>query len=126
MRKLKILVVDDNEGIRELLETFLSYDGHKVSLATDGFQAQQALLKENGGYDLVITDHRMPKMLGVELVRWIKMNYPEIKVILMTGDGKEVTSVALAAGADQILDKPFDHDQLIKAIVECFPVKVPL
>ena len=125
MKKLKILLVDGQEITRELLEEFLSYD-HKVSLAEDGVKTQEALIKEKGGYDLVITDHRMPRLLGVELVRWIKTRYPSVKVIFLSADGQEVTSVARAAGADQILGNLFDYDLLIKAIKECFPVKATI
>lgn len=118
MAKHRILVVDDDEGIREVLEAFLAHDGHSVSLAADGSKAQQELSRECGGYDLVITDHQMPRLLGVELVRWIKLTYPRVKVILMTAAGEGVTSVARAAGADGVLLKPFDYDQLTKLIEE--------
>ncbi len=125
MEKLRILVVDDDPLIRKLVEAFLTKGGYQVGLVTDGLKAQEALTREKGGYDLVITDHRMPHLLGVELVRWIKLTYPRPKVILMTGEGEGVTSVARAAGADGILKKPFTYDRLMQLIAECNPTSTP-
>lgn len=115
--KNRVLVVDDDAGIRDILKDFLSRKGYSVDTASDGLKAQEALNREQGAYELVITDNQMPRLLGVELVRWIKRIYPRTKVIFMTVDAAEgVMATAMAAGADEVLRKPFNIDLLTRLV----------
>lgn len=112
-KPLKILVVDDDGCMRLVLEEFLKLKGHSVSLAADGVRAQEVLSLEGGKFDIVITDYQMPRLLGVELVRWIKGAYPRVKIIFMTGNVEDnVMSMARAAGADEVFRKPFEFTAL--------------
>src|SRR5688500_15959762 len=80
---LKILVVDDEEPIRLILEVLLVLSGHKVGLASDGFAACGKFRTEK--WDLVLIDRHMPGMSGHELARLLKALSPETPVIMVTG-----------------------------------------
>src|SRR5690606_29183709 len=81
----RILIVDDENGPRQALRMLLKEE-HDVFLAEDVAKAQDLLRSEP--IDLVITDLRMPKQSGVELLRWTKNQYPETEVIILTGFGE--------------------------------------
>ena len=78
----KVLVVDDEELIREFFLEALSKRKISVDVRVDGSQAMEAL--ETGWYDLVITDLRMPNVDGMELLRWILGKHPNVPVIMLT------------------------------------------
>lgn len=112
---MKILVVDDDRGVRVFLQYYLSELGHKVVLADRGEIALQ-ILQQGHHFDLVITDRRMPGLLGEELIRRIK-SLRNIKCIFMTADSDpDVLQVAKAAGADEVLLKPFSLEALEGAL----------
>jgi CheY-like chemotaxis protein len=94
----KILVVDDEPQIQFLLEEFLTSLGHTVRLAGDGEQALRIL--QTGAFDGVIADLKMAKMGGMELLRLIRLSYPALPVIMMTGyPSVEVAVEAMKEGA---------------------------
>jgi len=106
-----ILVVDDEKNIREGLGTSLEIDGYKTYLANDGFEALDLLTKVD--IDLVISDLKMPKMSGTELLKKISANYPTIPVIILTGHGTvENAVVAMRDGAYDFITKPINLDHL--------------
>ena len=113
---MRILVVDDSEGVRDLVEKLLQFLGHEVRLAANGKEALDIL--EGFGPDIVVTDRRMPRMSGEELIRQIKQGKPNLPVILMTGDdlSSAARNVIAATGADGILNKPFSEEDLTKAL----------
>jgi len=115
---MKILVIDDDEMIRDFLEDFFSELGCEVVTAANGFEA---LEKVDEDIELVITDRKMPWMLGEELIRKIKLLFPKMRTILMTGDrlSEEEEKVIKAAGADEILHKPFRLAELMQVIKYC-------
>lgn len=119
---MNVLVIDDEEGMRLLLEAFLKDETSTVLLAENGPQGLELVRENSVNLDLVITDRQMPGgMLGEEVVRSIKSHYPWIKVILMTGDSDEVIKeVAIAAGADLTIYKPFQLKDLIDEIEKLF------
>ena len=86
--KLRILVVDDQEIICELIGEYLKGDGHHVVTAVEGTEALAVFERE--GFDLVITDHSMPGMNGLQLAKAMKDTTPEVRVILLTGFGDEM------------------------------------
>jgi len=114
-----ILVVDDNQEIRNFLEEVLvKLGGFQVKSVGDGLSALSLVqeLKPN----LVITDHHMPNLKGLELIRRLRANFPFIPVILITGESSEDLAVrALRAGATDYLSKPFDPDQLLDVVQRC-------
>jgi len=112
----KILVVDDQDMMRDSLAATLVREGHEVIAATDGAAAVTRL---NGGkFDLMITDLKMPKMTGIELLAEAKKLRPEMPVVLMTAFATVNTAVeAMKLGAYDYIQKPFDGDE-IKHLVD--------
>ena len=113
----RILVVEDDRDVRELNTKVLSRSGYEVDAAEDGAAAWQALNTDS--YDLLITDHNMPKLTGVELVEQLRAAHMELPVILVTGasPAKEMARnprLRLAA----ILLKPVWSDQLLETVRE--------
>ncbi len=113
---VSILVVDDEEMMRNLLEKILSREGYQVSSAEDGLAALD-LIREHP-FDLVISDMKMPRMNGFELLKAIKKEYSQTGVIIMTAYGDTYTvKDALLLGADEYITKPFKSYE-ISLIVE--------
>lgn len=106
-----ILIVDDEKNIREGLSTSLELDGFTTLIAADGKEALKILTGNN--VDLVISDLKMPKMSGSELLKNISAKYPTIPVIILTGHGTvENAVVAMRDGAYDFITKPINLDHL--------------
>jgi DNA-binding NtrC family response regulator len=106
--KKQVLVADDEPNLRRVLAAQLVRDGFEVHLAEDGEQALKALSEHH--IDVVITDLRMPKLDGMELLKRIVTEYPDIPVIMITAHGTVHTAVeALKRGAFDYVTKPFDR-----------------
>lgn len=107
-----ILLADDDENLRRVLEFQLSEAEYSVSVAQDGAEALE-LFSEND-FDCVITDLRMPKLSGLELLEKIKTVDPEIPVIVITAFGEVETAVtAMKFGAYDYINKPFNRDEML-------------
>ena len=101
-----ILVVDDEQMMRDLLSRILTRDGYSVLTAPDGEAALKVLETER--VDLIISDMKMPGSDGFDLLKNVKTDYPNIGVIMMTANGDTYTvKDALLLGADEYLTKPF-------------------
>ena len=111
MKMSRILVVDDEDSLRRVLQVQLEQDGYSVVTAAS---AQQAFsLLQLRGYDLVITDLRMPGLSGMEVLKQVKSQYSETVVIVLTAFGTVETAVeAMKAGAYDFLTKPVHPDEL--------------
>src|SRR6056297_152712 len=116
-KNFTVLVVDDEKALREILEEILTDMGYKVLTAEDGYVALNIIKKEDH-IDIVLTDIKMPRMDGLELVKNIKSEKSDIIPIMMTGyiDSDILVSV-LRAGAYDFIPKPFDA-QAVKMILE--------
>ncbi|HKK21598.1 MAG TPA: response regulator [candidate division Zixibacteria bacterium] len=113
---IKILIVDDEEMMRSLLEKILKREGYNVIAAEDGVQAVEILKKED--VSLVISDMKMPRMDGFELLKYVKQEYPNVGIIIMTAYGDTYTvKDALLLGADEYITKPFKSYE-ISLVVE--------
>jgi DNA-binding NtrC family response regulator len=113
----RILVVDDQDMMRDSLAGILARENHEVVAATDG-QAAMQRLSSGGRFDLLITDLKMPKMTGIELLQEVKKLRPELPVVLMTAFATVSTAVeAMKLGAYDYIQKPFDGDE-IKMLVD--------
>jgi DNA-binding NtrC family response regulator len=111
MASTKILIVDDDENLRWVLETQLSDSGYDVIAASDGQQALTMLESETP--EAILTDLRMAGMSGMELLKEIRRNYPDIPVILMTAFGTIQNAVeAVKSGAYDYLTKPIDYEDM--------------
>jgi len=109
--KSRILVVDDEESIREFLEIMLKKEGYEVTTAEDGAKAKDILTKKS--FDMVISDLQMPNMTGIELLRHVKESYPDLVFMMITAFGTTETAVeAMKLGAYDYLTKPFKIDEV--------------
>ena len=108
--KYTILVVDDEELIRNLLITFLSKLGHSCLTAIDGVDALDKM--KGNKIDAVITDIKMPNMDGITLTNEISMQYPGVPVMVMTAFEEEYSAgIAISVGAREFIKKPFSLDE---------------
>ncbi|MFB3895496.1 MAG: sigma-54-dependent transcriptional regulator [bacterium] len=118
MGKGKILIVDDEPNMRNILGTVLREQGYDIRTAADGIIALQ-LLKETPA-DIIISDMRMPKLNGMELLHEIKRLYPDSEVIMVTAYGTVETAVAaMKAGAYDYVLKPWEtNDEIILRVAK--------
>jgi response regulator RpfG family c-di-GMP phosphodiesterase len=111
----RILVVEDEAGMRLLLETLLEAEGHKVEVADSGEAALELLRARD--YQLLVTDLRMPGLDGMELIRQARAWHPELPVIMVTGYATVDNAVlALRRGVNDYLTKPFDIQDLRRSV----------
>ncbi len=111
-----ILIVDDEQGMREVLTVLLEQQGHRVIAASDGEQALEIVAHQPP--DLVISDVRMPKVDGIGLLTGIREQYPHLPVIMMTAYASSDSTIqAMRLGADDYITKPFRIDE-IRLVVE--------
>ncbi|MGZ3745305.1 MAG: sigma-54-dependent transcriptional regulator, partial [Pseudobdellovibrionaceae bacterium] len=109
--KSRILVVDDEESIREFLEIMLKKEGYEITLAEDGQKAKDLLAKKS--FDMVISDLQMPHVTGIELLKHVKETAPEIVFMMITAFGTAETAVeAMKMGAYDYITKPFKIDEV--------------
>jgi two-component system, NtrC family, response regulator PilR len=109
--KSRVLVVDDEESIREFLEIMLRKEGYEVTCAEDGQKALDVIKKKT--IDLVISDLQMPNMTGIELLRHVRDQYPEMLFMMITAFGTTDTAVeAMKLGAYDYITKPFKIDEV--------------
>lgn len=112
----RILVCDDQELMRDSLASLLAREGHEVVAAGDGPQALQRIAA--GRVDLLITDLKMPKMTGIELLAEAKKLKPDLPVVLMTAFATVQTAVdAMKQGAYDYIQKPFEGEE-IKLLID--------
>ncbi len=109
--KLTILVADDEKNIREGLREAIALDGYEVLTAADGQEALEIITR--GEVDLLITDLKMPRLSGEELLKSVASQFPTIPVIILTGHGTIESAVqAMHDGAYDFLTKPVNLDRL--------------
>ena len=122
--KYSVLVVDDNESVREVLTIMLSRRGHRCESASNGIEAMQKVKQSN--FDAVITDLQMPEMDGIVLTRELRQHFSDLPVMIMTGqpDGSLVES-AITAGAIEVIRKPFEISELAVKIHRMLHVQEP-
>jgi len=111
----RILIVDDEKNYLLVLSALLEGEGYEVETAPSG--ARALALVEEDEPDLVITDMRMPRMSGVELIRELKARNPDLPVIVMTAFGTVENAVeAMKAGALDYITKPFENQELLLTV----------
>jgi two-component system response regulator AtoC len=112
----RILVVDDDEGVRTFVAETLEADGHAVQQATDGVDAARRIDAE--GFHVMVTDLRMPGMDGMALVRKAAAEQPELEIIVLTAHGSVETAIeAMKLGAFDYLQKPIDGPEALRLLV---------
>ncbi len=104
----RVLIADDEDSMRSLVARAIAMDGHDIVTAEDGAEALEIISRENGGFDLLLTDIKMPIMDGIALALTVKRDFPDITILLMTGfaDQRERAS-GLDAIVHDVVTKPF-------------------
>ncbi len=119
----KILIIDDEQQILNMLEQTLTRRGYDVTTAENGKEGIKIF--NNDSIDLVITDMIMPKKEGIETIKEIKLIKPETKIIAISGGRRIAPEQYLKAaemfGADSVFTKPVDGQELIKCIKNLIP-----
>ena len=111
----KILVVDDDHGVREVIRAMLESVGFEVSIAVNGRDAMSMLHTDT--FDLILTDLVMPEQEGIATIKEIRQNYPQVKVIAMSGAfGGDYLRIAGFLGAHGTLAKPIKLEAVLRAI----------
>ena len=118
-----IVVIDDQEAMRKVLQQALHAEGHRVSLAPDGRTGLQ-LLQEHQP-EVLMTDLFMPQVDGIEIIHTVRKQFPTLKIIAMSGGGRwklgKALSDAKLLGAHQVLAKPFTLQDLQAALRAVLP-----
>jgi two-component system, cell cycle response regulator CpdR len=120
----RILIAEDEDALRAMCARGLTMDGHEVTTAADGSEALDVLTREEGRFDLLLTDVRMPIMDGIALALTAARDFPALTILLMTGyaDQRERAS-GLEAIIHDIITKPFPLSMLRAAVKEALTVK---
>ena len=115
---IRILVIDDEPAVRDMMRQTLERAGYEVDDAGDGRQGMVQLRQQP--VDLVITDILMPEQEGIETIRMLRKEFPQVKILAISGGGKkgqlDVLPVAQAFGAHCTLAKPFERKDLLDAV----------
>lgn len=116
----RILVIDDDSQVRTMLRLTLEYAGHEIVDAPNG-QVGIDLYRDNPT-DLIITDLIMPEKEGVETIQALKKEFPDARIIAISGGGRlgpeEYLPLAQKFGAQRVFRKPINRDDLLEAIQE--------
>lgn len=121
--RARVLVIDDEENIRDILTDILETGDHEVVTAVDGPTGLERL--EEGRFDLVFTDLGLPGMNGYEVAAEVKARFPDVPVGLVTGWGATLDpEKARRYGVDLVLSKPFRFDQVLKLVDDALSHKV--
>jgi len=120
----RILIAEDEEALGAMCARALAIDGHEVETARDGSEALDVLAREQGRFDLLLADVRMPIMDGIALSLAAARDFPDLTVLLMTGyaDQRE-RAQGLDALVHDVIAKPFSLAALRGAVKEALTVK---
>lgn len=120
----RILIVDDERSMREFVSILLKKQGYEVALATSGDEAVKTIEAEEGSFDLVLTDLKMPGRSGLDVLASAKGRDPSTQVILMTAYATSDTAVeAMKQGARDYVTKPFKVDELLVQVEKALDVR---
>lgn len=115
----RILIADDEESIRGLVRRALELDGHSVSTAGDGAEALDMLADDGEGFDLLLSDIRMPIMDGIALALAVARDRPALPILLMTGFADQRERAAnLEALVHDVVTKPFTIARIRAAVTD--------
>ena len=118
-----ILIVDDLEDLRESLAVILQDEGYHVEQASQGVEAMRKV--KAGHIDMLVSDVLMPEMDGIELTGLVTNEYPDMKIILISGGGKQLHTgekcdylnmATMLTGVSDVLKKPFDPAEFISLV----------
>ena len=117
MDSLNILIVDDEDVVRDTLTAIMTYLGHKPESAMDGLLGKDMMQQKK--FSAAFVDLRMPGIDGMTLLKWARETHPELPIIIMTGHGDdESRDEAMKSGAYAFLTKPFSIKKIKKLAIE--------
>jgi CheY-like chemotaxis protein len=120
----RVLIADDEESMRSLVARAIAMDGHDTVTAQDGAEALDILTREQGAFDLLLTDIQMPIMDGIALALSAARDFPNLTILLMTGfaDQRERAS-NLNAIAHDVITKPFSVADIRTAVADALATR---
>lgn len=119
MNQKKILLVEDEKGIRNVLRDNLEYEGYSIIEAEDGVKGLE--IARNEVPDLIILDLMLPQMHGYDFIRQLKKTHPSIPIIIVSAKSEEIDKIkGLDLGADDYITKPFQIRELVSRIKAIF------
>jgi two-component system cell cycle response regulator CpdR len=120
----RVLIADDEESMRTLVARAIAMDGHQIVTAHDGAEALEILIREDGAFDLLLTDIQMPVMDGIALALSAARDFPDLTILLMTGfaDQRERAS-NLNALVHDVVTKPFSVADIRTAVADALAAK---
>lgn len=121
--KKRVLVVDDDDAIRAMVERVLKREQYEVESAKDGFEAIEKLTRND--YTTVLLDLMMPRVDGHGVLRYLEERPKAPAVIVMTANMQGAQETASAAPVFRVLSKPFDIRQLVSHVHECASTAAP-
>ncbi|HAO40972.1 MULTISPECIES: response regulator [unclassified Afipia] len=115
----RVLIADDEESMRLLVARAIAMDGHEIVTAEDGAEALEILTRDEGAFDLLLTDIKMPVMDGIALALAAARDFPRLTILLMTGfaDQRERAS-GLEAIVHDVITKPFAVADIRTAVAD--------
>ena len=121
---MRILIADDEESMRVLVARAIALDGHEIVTAEDGAEALEILTDQDGAFDLLLTDIKMPVMDGIALALAAARDFPAVTILLMTGfaDQRERAS-GLNAIVHDVVTKPFSVADIRTAVADALASK---
>jgi CheY-like chemotaxis protein len=120
----RVLIADDEDSMRQLVARAIAMDGHETVTAADGAEALDILSREDGAFDLLLTDIQMPIMDGIALALSAARDFPHLTILLMTGfaDQRERAS-NLDAIAHDVITKPFSVADIRTAVADALAAR---
>src|SRR5215475_14451505 len=115
----RVLIADDEDSMRSLVARAIAMDGHDIASAQDGAEALEILIREDGRFDLLLTDIQMPVMDGIALALTAARDFPQLTILLMTGfaDQRE-RALNLDAIVHDVITKPFSVADIRTAVAD--------
>src|SRR5437016_9232655 len=120
----KILIADDETSMRALVARAIAMDGHDTVTAQDGAEALEILTREDGAFDLLLTDIQMPIMDGIALALSAARDFPDLKILLMTGFAEQRERASgLNAIVHDVVTKPFSVHDIRTAVADALAAR---
>jgi CheY-like chemotaxis protein len=120
----RVLIADDEESMRRLVARAIAIDGHETIVAQDGAEALDILIREDGAFDLLLTDIQMPVMDGIALALSAAREFPRVTILLMTGFAEQRERASnLDAIAHDVITKPFTVAGIRTAVADALAAR---
>ena len=120
----RVLIADDEESMRVLVARAIAMDGHDTVTARDGAEALDILTRDNGAFDLLLTDIQMPVMDGIALALSAARDFPDLTILLMTGYAAQRERASnLTAIAHDVISKPFSIADIRTAVADALAAR---